>query len=516
MTATGHESLYWQGAESPAPSPFVQAAQPEGQQVIWKPQPGPQTALIQCPVFEVFFGGARGGGKTEASIGDWLEHSNTYGEHAVGLFIRRKLTQLSEVIARTKILFSKLGAKYNEQQKTWTMANGARLKFAYLERDSDADEYQGHSYTRLYVEEMPNFPSPVPIMKLKATLRSAAGVPCMMRATGNPGGPGHKWVKHRYIDPNPKGYQVVKESEEVEIDGKRRMVEIDRVFIPSRITDNKLLMENDPTYVLRLKQAGSEALVKAWLNGDWNIIDGAFFDEFDPLVHILPHKFAWRIPSHAKRFRAFDWGSARPFSVGWYVISDGTWGLPRDALLKYREWYGSKGPNVGLKLPANEVARGIIERERGEDISYGVADPSIYIENGGPSIADMMAKEGCYWRKADNRRENGWQLLRWRLKGSAGRPLLYFLETCTATIETLPTLQHDKDRVEDIDTDSEDHAGDETRYACASRPWIPDDPRRQPDPFELSRHPDSDIIYTGTLTMREMVENARRKRLADS
>src|SRR5688572_4057934 len=178
-------------------------------QVIWSPQPGPQTDLVACPIFEVFYGGARGGGKTEGSIGDWLNHSSIYGENAIGLFVRRKLTQLSEVIARTKQLFSKLGGRYNEQKKEWTMPNGARLKFAYLERDSDAEEYQGHNYTRVYVEEATNFPFPEPIMKLKATLRSTSGVPCGMRLTGNPGGPGHHWVKARYIDPNPRGYEVL-------------------------------------------------------------------------------------------------------------------------------------------------------------------------------------------------------------------------------------------------------------------------------------------------------------------
>ena len=128
------------------------------QEVIWQPQAGPQTRLVTCPVFEVFFGGARGGGKTDASIGDWLQHSNQYGVHAIGLFIRRTLTQLAEVIARTKYLFPKIGARYNEKKAEWVMPNGARLKFAYLERDADASNYQGHNYTRVYIEEAGDFP----------------------------------------------------------------------------------------------------------------------------------------------------------------------------------------------------------------------------------------------------------------------------------------------------------------------------------------------------------------------
>ena len=159
------------------------------QTILWSPQPGPQTHLLQCPVFEIFFGGARGGGKTESSIGDWLQHSSQYAEGAIGIFVRRKLTQLSEVIARTRQIFPKLGAKYNEQQKTWTMANGARLKFVYLERDSDAEEYQGHNYTRVYVEEVTNFPSPAPIDNHPPTLPSPTGVTNRMRLTRKPGGP---------------------------------------------------------------------------------------------------------------------------------------------------------------------------------------------------------------------------------------------------------------------------------------------------------------------------------------
>src|SRR5438445_10186143 len=149
-------------------------------EVLWSPQEGPQTALIQCPIFEVFYGGARGGGKTEGSIGDWLEHSSKYGEAAIGIFVRRKFKQLTEVIARTKQIFPKLGAKYNEQKAEWRMPGGARLKFVYLERDSDSEEYQGHNYTSIYIEEVTNFASPSPINRLRATLRSASGVPVGM------------------------------------------------------------------------------------------------------------------------------------------------------------------------------------------------------------------------------------------------------------------------------------------------------------------------------------------------
>lgn len=442
--------------------------------VLWEPQPGPQTALISCPIFEVFYGGARGGGKTEASIGDWLEHSNQYGEAAVGIFVRRKFKQLTEVIARTKQIFKKIGAKYNEQKAEWTMPNGARLKFVYLERDSDAEEYQGHNYTRVYIEEVTNFPNPSPINKLRATLRSPVGVPVGMRLTGNPGGPGHNWVKARYIDPDPNGFKIIAESCEIEIDGVVETVTLERVFIPSKLGDNMLLLRNDPTYVLRLRQSGSEALVKAWLEGNWDIVDGAYF-EVNEELHVKPRGLIKLAPPQAVRFRSFDWGSARPFSVGWWVIADGTWPkedpLPFGAIFRYREWYGASGPNQGLHMTADAVADKILQMEDGERIRYAVADPAIFIRNGGPSIAESMAK--CHWRRADNKRLPGWEQVRQRLAGEGGVPMMYFADNCEDTLRTLPVLQHDEGDPEDLDTDGEDHAADEIRYACMSRPWKP-------------------------------------------
>lgn len=446
---------------------------------LWAPNPGPQTLLIQCPCFEIFYGGARGGGKTEGSIGDWLIHSAEYGENAVGIFVRRKLTQLTQVISRTKRLFSKIGAKYNEQQKEWTMANGAKLRFVYLERDADAENYQGHEYTRIYIEEATNFPSPEPIHKLKACLRSSAGVPCSMRLTGNPGGPGHYWVHERYVKPGP--FAVTVTQEEIELsDGTKKLISIDRTFIPAKLKDNPKLLENDPTYILRLRQSGSAALVKAWLEGLWDAVDGAFFSQWDEAKHVLPINTL--IPQAWPRFRAMDWGSARPFSVGWYAVSDGSF-LRRGAIVKYNEWYGIKEkiengkvvfePNIGLQLHAGTVARGVIARD---DITpeYGVADPSIFIQNGGPSIGETMMGAGCSWLRADNSREAGWAELRRLLDPGDGPPLFYVVRgRCQHTIRTISTIQHDEKNFEDVDTKAEDHAVDETRYAVMSRYNIP-------------------------------------------
>jgi hypothetical protein len=460
------------------------AFDPSHQKIIWEPQPGPQTALLRCPVFEVFYGGARGGGKTESSIGDWLQHSSLYGEGAIGIFFRRNLNQLGEVIARTKQIFPKIGATFNEKKSTWVMANGARLRFSYLDRDQDAENYQGHNYTRIYIEELTNFPSPAPVNMLRAALRSGSGVPTAMRFTGNPGGPGHNWVKARYIDPAPLGYKIITCSSDIELDGVTHSVSLDRIFIPSKLSDNILLVKNDPTYVLKLRQSGSEALVRAWLNGDWNAVDGAFFSEWSDEKHVLRvDDVIDLIPKDEIRFRAFDWGQSSPFSVGWYAhLSKDLHTrcgrtLPKGAIIKYAEWYGAEltpsGIRKGLKIGADLIAKGIVEREKSMPrVWYGVADPSIRNHFGGPSILEIMSVHGCAWNLGDNNRKAGHNQIRQRLVGANGVPMFYVLDCCANTVRTFPIQQHEDENSEDLDTEAEDHAIDETRYALMSRPWF--------------------------------------------
>jgi hypothetical protein len=465
------------------------AAQAEvGPVVVWEPQKGPQAAFVSCQVYEAFFGGARGGGKTDAVLGEWAIHSDAYGVDAIGLMIRRTRVELVETFERARRIYTPLGAKFTTTPMRCVMPNGARLTFAYLERDADAEAYQGHSYTRVYVEEAGNFPSAVPIMKLHATLRSGAGVPCRMRLTGNPGGPGHQWVRARYIDPAPLGWQTIADPE----------TGLKRIYIPSRVGDNHYLGED---YVTQIRASGSPELVRAWLEGDWTVIAGAFFPEFSLAKHVIP---ARALPKSWARFRSLDWGSARPFSVGWFAVSDGELSaIPRGALVRYREWYGMEAgkPNTGLRLTAEQVADGIKEREKGDldagKHMLGVADPAIFASDGGPSIGERMQRRGVLFRAADNKRVpahgalGGWDQVRSRLLGDGERPALFMFDTCRDLIRTLPTLQHDSARPEDLDTEGEDHAADELRYACMSRPFTPPLPvkpetidryRRKPEP----------------------------------
>ena len=436
---------------------------PDGYKVIWRPDSAPQRALLECPVFEVFYGGARGGGKTDGVLGEFVVHADQHKANAIGIMLRRTRVELVETIERSKQIYGPLGAQYHTQESMWRFPNGARLRFAYLERDQDADSYQGHSYTRVYVEEIGNFPSQAPIMKLMATLRSGAGVPVGFRATGNPGGPGHQWVKARYIDPAPLGWKIITSTFKTADGGT---VTRDRVFIPSKLKDNRFL---GPEYEANLHQSGSEQLVKAWLEGDWNVVAGAFFPEFGA-AHILS---ARTLPKSWPRFRSGDWGSARPFSIGWWGISDGSLrDMPRGALVRYREWYGWNGkPNEGLKLTAEDVGKGIAERDdKGIINGASVLDPAAFSQDGGPSIAERIylgSKKRVSFRRADNRRVGklgsmaGWDQVRSRLKGVDGRPMIYFMDNCEHAIRTLPALQHDDLRPEDVDTEAEDHAPDE-------------------------------------------------------
>ncbi|HEY8004834.1 MAG TPA: terminase family protein [Phenylobacterium sp.] len=444
--------------------------------MLWGPQPGPQTEFVRSQVFELVYGGARGGGKTDAVLGEFALHARACGAAARGLLVRRTRTALEPTIGRARELFAPTRALWSESRSRFEWPSGAVLYFRHLDNDADANLYQGHDYSRVYVEELTQFPTPGPIDKLKATLRSAAGVRCAFRATCNPGGAGHNWVKARYIDPGPR--RIVSETFRNPFTGEAMALE--RMFIPARLSDNPRLLDRDPLYVARLQQSGSAELVRAWLEGDWNIIEGAFFDRWSGANIIAP----FPLPGAWTRYRSFDWGYAAPFSVGWWAVVGDDWRtqagvLPRGALVRYREWYGAgRRAGEGLRLTAEEVAAGILAREAGDRVTWGVADPSIFARDGGPSVGERMAIAGVVLRRGDNTRVgragalSGWDQLRARIAGAGGRPMLYVFDICRDFIRTVPVLQHDAGRLEDVDTASEDHIADEARYACLARPWI--------------------------------------------
>lgn len=487
---------------------------------VWRPQAGPQKALVDCPHPVVFFGGARGGGKTDGVLGKWALKDKKYGEHFNAIMFRRTTVSAEDAVERSRQIYGPLGGKFNASKLIWRMPNGGRVAFAYLDKVSDADEYQGRNVTDVWVEEAGQYVSPAPIDRLFAVLRSAQGVPTQLILTANPGGPGQHWIRERFkLWPFPAKPTVVTVTSEVGATYQAAVV-------PSRIADNKVLLQSDPTYLDRLRMVGSKELVKAWLEGDWSAIEGAFFDEFEETRHVL-EPFA--VPEDWTRFRSGDWGSAAPFSIGWWAIVPDDFEcqgrvIPRHAIIRYREWYGMKEgkPNVGVKMTAGEVATGIAAKESGEKIQYGVLDPAAWASDGGPSIAERMIGKGVSWRKADNKRVSqkgalgGWDQLRARLKGDGdGRPMIYFFSTCRDTIRTLPVLQHDPDKPEDLDTDAEDHAADEVRYACMSRPYIKKTYEPKPLPKELTYSVADDGRVTANMSVMEIVEAKRKRRDVD-
>ena len=290
------------------------------EEVAWQAQPGPQTLLLTCPVEDIFFGGARGGGKTDGVMGSWMSHAGRHGYKARGIIFRRSMSELDEVQARMGEVFPRIGANFKASTRTWTMPGGAALKLRFLDADEDATKYQGHAYTWMAFDEAGNWPTPRPIDMLRACLRSVHGVPCQLILTGNPGGKGHDWIRERYIDPAQPG---------VPFQGPDGTL---RVFIPSRLQDNAILMEKDPGYIDRLRASGPGWLVRAWLEGDWSATETG---------NLFQREY-WRFFDEAPRFQRVVQSLDSAFKVGrendYSVLS--TWGVAQDGYYLLHVWRG--------------------------------------------------------------------------------------------------------------------------------------------------------------------------------
>jgi hypothetical protein len=439
------------------------------------PQEGPQAALLSCPANEILYGGARGGGKSYGLLLDWVAHAARHGKNARGILFRRTMPELEDMLDKAREVMLPLGWRVTGQKPTWVSPSGATLKMRYLERDAHADRYQGHAYTWLGLDEAGSWPRPDPIDKLRATLRSAAGVKPRMLLSANPGGVGHNWLKGRYIDPVPP-YTLQYER----TGGSHWSL----AYIPARFSDNRVLYRADPGYLDRATDKLPDWLAKAWRDGDWNIIAGGMFDDVWDENHHVVQPFT--LPQTWRLDRSFDWGSSRPFSVGWWAESDGsdvvrpdgtTFRTVRGDLFRVAEWYGWNGkPNEGCRMLAKDIARGIKEREvsMGRTFQAGPADSSIFDVENGQCIADDMAQVGIRWTKADKSpgsRRTGAEQLRQSLANAISKddqpreePGLFVFDTCRHFIRTVPSLPRSERDPEDIDTEAEDHAYDETRY----------------------------------------------------
>ena len=444
---------------------------------FWQPQPGPQVKAVTCPVDFVFFGGSRGGGKSDALIGRQLHGAEKYGDHWNGLIVRRKYKDFIEMRSRIDGMIRaglpavRIGGE--AQPNYVRFENGARWVMVAIHRLDLVDDFVGHQYTEISLDECTTFPFFTNMVdRLKGSSRSPHGVPCHMFGTGNPGGSGHMQVKDYF----QLGSQYGSNPETVIYDENGES----KIFIPSFLKDNRILCENDPKYVNRLMSIRDPALRKAWLDGDWDAYIGQAFEIRDG-IHIIDD--IWPIPSNAPMFTTFDWGFGAPFSWAWWWIdADG-------CAYRCAEWYGWNGtPQEGLRLEDSKVAEGVLERQQkmgfSERAITHLASPDCFSKKPdyrgggqGPSTAEVFAAKGLYLIPADHTRETKIRQFRERLRyevDETGKvthpPMMRIYRSCKQFIRTVPSLSVDDDNPEDIDTEQEDHAYDDACEIGMARP----------------------------------------------
>lgn len=340
-------------------------------------------------------------------------------------------------------------ATYKSDEKVFIFPNGSRLKLGYCDNDSDQMQYQGNEYDVIGFEEATNFKEEWIIFISTALRSTRKDFKPRIYYTMNPGGVGHAFIKRIFIDRNFK--PTDDEPEEY-------------VFIQALVFDNKILMDAQPDYIKRLEALPTHKR-KAHLYGRWDVFEGQVFEEFvnDPehyddrrWTHVIA---PFEIPSTWTIYRSFDFGYAKPFSCAWWAVDyDGR-------LYRILEMYGcvKDEPNVGVKWSPDEIFKEIRKTEdehpwlRGRKI-FGVADPAIWNESGGESIAETAERYRVYFDKGDNQRIPGWMQVHYRLRfDDNGIPMMYIFSNCKGFIRTIPMMVYDEHKPEDIDTDMEDH-----------------------------------------------------------
>lgn len=426
------------------------------QDVVFRANPGPQTDFLAASEREVFYGGARGGGKSYSLIVDPLRYC-TFEAHRA-LILRRTMPELRDLINHSHRLYKKAypGATWREQEKEWRFPSGARIEFGYAESGQDVLRYQGQSYTYIGVDELPQFPDASIWNDLRGALRSVdPNIPEYMRATGNPGNVGSAWVKEMFIDPAPPNTTF---AIPIELpDGTTEY--ITRRFIPAKLKDNPYLTRTK-SYQTMLASL-PEIRRKQWLDGSWDEQEGRAFPDFDRKIHVIP---PYETGNSCVKFRACDWGFSTPACVLWFAVDY------NNDLVVYREYYG-KG------LVADTFAQKILDLEHKDNIKYGIMDVSAWSRRGdvGPAVPEIMGRNGLKFRPSDRSpgsRNSGKYEIHRRLAidPGTGQPRLKIFSTCTNLIKQLSTIMADPNDPEDCDTKLEDHAIDALRYGVMSRP----------------------------------------------
>ena len=420
-----------------------------------------QARFLKSKKKHVGYGGARGGGKSWAVRIKAILLAFKYA--GIKITIARKT--YPELIANhINPLREKLFGlvRYNDKDKIMRFPNGSTISFKYYSNDKDGDTWQGLETDVLFLDEAGLFKEEH-IKKMIACVRGANNFPHRVYYTTNPGGPSHGYLRRIFID---RKYEEGENPDDYE-------------FIQALVYDNDALMENNPDYVQQLEMLPPK-LKEAWLNGSWDVFEGVFFEDFRDnhdgydtrqWTHVIN---PFKIPEHWKIYRSYDYGYAKPFSVGYWAVSE------KDVVYRIAEIYGcTKTPNEGVKWDALTQAVKIKEYEDGHPLLkgkqiQGIADPAIFAADGGDSVADIMREAGVYFYPGDNSRVAGWMQFHYRLAfNSEGYPRMYVFNTCKSFIRTIPLQMYSETHAEDLDTTLEDHVADEARYFLMSRPIKP-------------------------------------------
>lgn len=444
--------------------------------IIWFPQPT-QEIFMSDPSYEVLYGGAAGGGKSDALLAEALRQVHI--KHYKGIIFRKTYPQLTELVDRSREIYKAAypKARYNDNKHMWVFPSGAKIYFGAMQHTKDKTKYQGKRYDFIGFDELTHFTYEEYSYMFSRNRPGGPGTRVYIRATCNPGGVGHGWVKERFIAGKNPYERYRREFDVIYPDGSVKKVVRHSSFIPSTIFDNKKLLENDPNYLANLSML-PKAERDALMYGDWDSFSGQVFNEWkNNHAHYQDRRFThviapFKIPDTWRKYRSFDFGYARPFSVAWWAVDhDGR-------VYRYRELYGSNGePNKGLKWTPHKIAEEIAKiEEKYEKNSriIGIADPSIWDASRGESIAQVFERHRIYFEPGENDRMAGKMQIHYRLAfDEEGIPMMYIFNTCKDSIRTIPNLVYDAKDVEDIDTTQEDHIYDEWRYFLMENPIPP-------------------------------------------
>lgn len=442
--------------------------------IPYKPQPRQVKYHQAKDIDELLYGGAAGGGKSEATIWDALKYALQY-QGSRQIIFRRTFPDLQRsIIMRTLQAYPKQLGKYNQSKHEWNFINGSVIELAYWDNDSNYMNYQGAEYDVIRWEELTQFEERWYIYMLSRLRSGGNDYPKSVKSTTNPGGVGHSWVKRRFIDigPSEQIHQVpITDDNGTHLayppqHPRAGDLAYNRViFIPANVYDNQALMNNDPNYLMRL-MALPDNERKQLLEGDWDTFAGQYFSEFSRAVHVV-QPFA--IPHDWKRYRAMDEGYNDPYVCLWVAMD-----REGNAYL-YREF-------VKSKLLSHEQAEETIRRTAGEKIDYSVGDTSFWNKGkeSGKSPFEVFAEKGIPLVQATKERVNGWKRLReWLHVYDAVDPVsgqtfktakLKIFSSCIHAIESIPSMIVDEIHPEDIEDHSLDHVPDALRYWCMSRP----------------------------------------------